>query len=144
MPNGLRRRSTHPALRAPLSCRFFILGEPQNKTAAPRRGFFGLGFDRDLFCWLFGELEVSGEQEKGEGDADGDEAGEDEVEPDVANTDALAFYDHEHGGSDRNKQQIIREGSGGSIDVGGIDKVHEGIIGLLHEGDVVDPGGGDG
>jgi hypothetical protein len=54
------RRSTHPPLlfetlreRVPLSCRFFILGFPQNKNAAPlaepfrrkRRGFitrFGL------------------------------------------------------------------------------------------------------
>jgi hypothetical protein len=27
-----------PPCRAPLSCRFFILGEPQNKNAAPRRG----------------------------------------------------------------------------------------------------------
>jgi hypothetical protein len=28
-----------PPCRAPLSCRFFILGEPQNKNAAPGRGF---------------------------------------------------------------------------------------------------------
>jgi hypothetical protein len=45
---------------------------------------------------LFRELEVSGEEEKGEGDTNGDYAGEDEVEPDVANADALAFDRHKH------------------------------------------------
>ncbi len=117
---------------------------PRPTGTPPRRGFFRLGFDRDLFCWLFGKLEVSGEQKEGEGDADGDKTGEDEIEPDVANADALAFYDHKHRCSDRDEQQIVGEGSGGSIDVGGIDKVHEGIVGLFHEGDVVNPGGGDG
>ncbi len=29
----------YPPKRAPLSCRFFIRGEPPNKTAAPWRGF---------------------------------------------------------------------------------------------------------
>jgi hypothetical protein len=98
----------------------------------------------NLFRQLFGELDMSGEEEEGECDADGDKAGEDEIEPHVFNTDAFTFDRHEHGCSDRDEQQIVREGSGGSIDVSRIYKVHEGIVGLLHEGDVVDPGGGDG
>ena len=49
-----------------------------------------------LLSHLLIKLEVSGEEEEGKGEADGDKAGEDEVEPDVANADALAFYDHEH------------------------------------------------
>ncbi len=77
---GVLRRSTHPALA----------GTP------PRRGFSALGFDRHLFRQLFGEFDMSGKQKEGKGDADGDEAGEDEVEPDVANADTLAFYDHKH------------------------------------------------
>jgi hypothetical protein len=117
---------------------------PRPTGTPPKRGFSPLGCDRGLFRQLFGELNVSSEQEERKGDADGDDAGEDEVEPDVANTDALAFYDHKHRGGNGDEQQIVGEGSGGSIDVGGIDKVHEGIVGLLHEGDVVDPGGGDG
>ena len=50
----------------------------------------------NLYSLLLGELEVSGEEEKGEGDADGDEGGEDEIEPEVTNADAPSFDDHEH------------------------------------------------
>ena len=87
---------------------------------------------------------MSGEEEEGEGDADGGDAGEDDVEPGISDADALAFDRHEHGCCDRNEQQVVGEGSGGGIDVSGIDKIHEGIVGLFHEGDIVDPGGGDG
>jgi hypothetical protein len=38
MGSSYFRDFTHPTLRAPLSCRFSILGEPQNKNAAPWRG----------------------------------------------------------------------------------------------------------
>jgi hypothetical protein len=94
-----------------------------------------LDFSCDLFG--FGKLEVSGEEEEGEGDADGGDAGEDDVEPGISYTDALTFYRHEHRCGDRDKEEIVGEGSGGSIDVGGINEVHEGVVGLLHEGDII-------
>jgi hypothetical protein len=75
----------------------------------------------------FGELEVSGEEKEGEGDADGGDAGEDDVEPGIFYTDALAFNRHEHRCGNGDKQQIVGEGGGGSIDVSSIDEVNEGV-----------------
>ena len=126
----------------------WVCGLPNGKPTPPfghpsQEGIF-LDLSRNLFGLGVGELDVSGEEKERESNADGDEAGEDEVEPDVANADALAFDDHKHWCGDGDKQQIVGEGSGGGIDVGGIDKVHEGIVGLFHEGNVVNPGGGDG
>ena len=88
-----------------------------------------------------GEFDVSGEQEEGECNADGDESGGEDVEPYISNADTPSFDDHKYRGCQGNKQQIVGERSSRSIDVCGINKVHEGIIGLLHEGDVINPGG---
>ena len=123
----------------------WVCGLPNGKPTPPfghpsQEGIF-LDLSRNLFGLGVGELDVSGEEEERECNTDGDEGGENEVEPHVSNADAPSFDDHKHRGCKGDKQQIVGERSRRSIDVGGIHKIHEGIIGLLHEGDVINPGG---
>ncbi len=67
--------STHPALAGtPFLKRCFTWGNPKTALSAPRRGFFGLGFDQGLFGQVFGQLEMSDEKEQREGNADGCDA----------------------------------------------------------------------